>query len=283
MGWLFWRKRSKKEDTTGGLFQKNQQSENMHGDVKKERAWAILQQRYDLCLSVGAQQFMSTTPHMEQAFAIDKEERWLGCDDEGVTVMREHIPGSPVHLIGSGIFLEGSAIVAEIVKRNKWKRVTSHPGCGGAAHFGGDAVGEEFAREVARQAGVLYQRIEVAWMRRPPAFHNAYAIYYDGTGDFNWGGVSAPGLLPGFVVSRHYCTAAYAETEVERLFAIATGEHGWGSLFTEETPLLLIAIADPRTRFFSAAQLCRELDAIQRKLGLRVKVDSYIPSFLQKR
>jgi len=247
----------------------------------KVEAWAPLEKRYRLCLNKGAEWFMSTTPLIEQALAPEAR-KWLGCGDEGVTVMEE-VQGVPVHLAGSGILAALEPSLAKIIKRNGWEEVTVHPGCAAAAQCGGDAAGEEFGKTVAQRAGVPYRLIQSSWMRRPAAFHHAVAVYYDGTGCFNWGGVPKRELLPGFVVSRRYVSAAYAKEEVGLYCKVALGAHGLG-VFGETTPLLLIAIGDPRAPFFSAKQLSAELSAVKRKtnFGRFLKVDGYTAAFLAK-
>jgi hypothetical protein len=189
--------------------------------------------------------------------AFSENPKTLRCIDERVN--------GNVALAGSGILMGVEATVAAL-RQAGIEAVTSHIGCGAVALYCQDQgiagedidqTAQDFARQVANKLGVPYTDHQPV----DPQFHIARVIYYTSAPTFNPQLVE--GLPTGFVISRSYhLDATAALKEVAIAIGIATGDHGFGNLFTSDQPLLLIALDDARTSTFSLAQLRRELEGL---------------------
>lgn len=113
-------------------------------------------------------------------------------------------------------------------------------------------------------------------------FHHERAIYYDGTGRFDWKAVA--GLPVGFVISRAYLDSnvEYAKRELAMACDIALkphseGGHGFGEEFTSELPLLVVVIAEGPSHLAKLTGEAREvMSALPRGYTDRIKVDVFI-------
>lgn len=222
--------------------------------------------------------YLRGLPNRDRAFKLD--DLVLRCID-GRT------PGG-LHLAGSGILLGIKGALqfnAEVERlRHVWlEAIGWHRDCGAAAIYakkhGGtaDDCAWRFAEELAGRLGV--EAIEVD--STPLGFHPERAIYYDGTGRFNWAKV--PGLLTGFTVSRAYLDfdVEYARRELAMALGIALtshtkGGHGFGEMFTEHEPLLVIVVAnDYRELKKLKAEAQDVIDALPTADQSRVRLDSF--------
>ena len=203
--------------------------------------------------------------------AFDLADRTIRCVDEGT-------PGG-LHSAGSGILLDMDKAVS-LVKSASADGITSHEGCGAAALFcrqkgidpaQADKVARQWAQKLAQAAGMPYKgHIGAEQMTRPAQFHNAVAVYYDGTGQFN---PARAKMLPhGFVVSRKYFGAA----DLELCISIALGDHGFGKLFTRQNPFYVIAVSTNNNAEFAPEKLQAEVQPLLEKYQGRVALVSLV-------
>ncbi|MBI5793791.1 hypothetical protein HZA87_01750 [Candidatus Uhrbacteria bacterium] len=240
--------------------------------VQKEHEWLRQQEVISKILDHGMEAYVDQIPDLEQAF--DSNEHTLCCMDEGVAL-------GDLRSAGSGILTQGAERAAFIAKLKAAgvKDIMSHEGCGAAGLYRDrhgitdktvDEVAIEQTQKIARELGVPYKG-HVTELDRPKEFHNARVVYVDGTGRFNPSRV--PGLPQGFVVSARFMTPEQALSEVQLAIHIAFGEHGFGGKFTQDDPLVVVAIGDSTASGFSGTDLQRELQTI---LGeKRIRVDQF--------
>ena len=186
---------------------------------------------------------------------------FLLCIDDRLLPVASLPPGANfVHMAGEGILnpnaLEdlSGVITCIITHRNCGAKALyseQHPGQGDDH----DAVGIQAVVTLAAQLNVpITQTVDAAELA---PIHFARAIYFDGTGRFNW---ARAGLPPGFMVSRKYISRpAYAQSEVVIAAGIAMGGHGLGRRFTAATPLYAVAVADRHAGLLDVATLVGEL------------------------
>jgi hypothetical protein len=170
----------------------------------------------------------------------------------------DRLPGCPtlsaaanyVHMAGEGILNPQALPDLVTLRRSRGLAgIITHRDCGAkAAYARGQALVGPTADDAALPAVYALAdaaRLPVAQMIGTPELgerHPARAVYYDGTGRFDWSKV--PGLLPGFIVSRAILSdVGYAQDEVRLALAVALGERGFGHKFTRRTPLYLVAVA----------------------------------------
>lgn len=202
----------------------------------------------------------------DQAFKLS--DRNLRCIDEGTV--------GGIHLAGAGVLYPKAAqdFTGQVTG------VFSHQGCGAVKLHATslrittddlDMLADEEAKKMAQMLRVPFLgRIADGQLKRPPEIHVARAVYYDGTGHFDPSKLSLPA---GFVVSRRYISdPAYAQSEVEIAVKIAHGNHGFGELFTADSPFYLVAVTDPQNGSISLGQLVKELSLVASKHNF-VKVD----------
>lgn len=236
-----------------------------HADIA-EREWLRQQELFDAIFVQGFREYAAAIPGIQRAFVLD--DRHLRCIDEGT-------PGG-IHLAGSGILLRDRA--KEVCQHAVVNGIFSHAGCGAAALYvkkagldisDPDEAGKEWAKELAEALDVPYLgHIGTSELTRPPHLHTARVAYYDGTGEFDPSHVH--GLPKGFVISRAYLDAVYALQEAKVSADIALGDHGFGSLFTEQNPFLLVAVGTEKAQRQS---LELELEEVAKTYGGRVKVE----------
>ena len=120
-----------------------------------------------------------------------------------------------------------------------------------------------------------YCHLPLSEMARPAGLHVARVAYYDGTGNFDPSRLP-DALPPGFVISRRYLKPDYARRECEIAVSIALGHHGFGELFTKDTPFILVVVGDPEEKAFLLGSLRTEVEEIARAYGGRVAVDAFV-------
>lgn len=244
-----------------------------HDDAGIKDAFAGQDEVMRKIYTEGMDKYVKGLQGLDKAFApADLNVR---CIDEGT-------PGG-LHLAGSGILL-GVEKAGEVLKAAGVTGITSHDGCGAAGIYArnnnldaskSDEYGKEFAKELAEKTGIPYTgHIPFGEMKRPAAFHTARAAYYDGTGKFNCDTV--PGLPIGFVVSRKFIDPAYALEEAKVCANIATGDHSYGEMITEEAPFLLIAVGDGSDGELGKDALMKELEPLAAAFGGKVKIDGFV-------
>lgn len=220
---------------------------------------------------LGAEKFFRDISDIKQAF--QPADKWLRCIDEGT-------PGG-VHMAGSGILL-GVEAAAEAARAAGATTITSHEECGAAKLYAtekgldpekSDTLGQEFARDLAKKLGVNYCHLPLTEMARPAGLHVARVAYYDGTGNFDPSRV--PELPAGFVISRRYLKPDYARRECEIAISIALGHHGFGELFTKDTPFILVVVGDSKEPVSSFRSLRGEIESLIHPYHGRVIIDGF--------
>lgn len=233
-------------------------------EALKQQEWekqAAIYQRIEE--AGGLQKYAESLPNIEDAFKL--KDRILRCIDEGTQ--------DGLHAPGCCILTQDRDKTIEQLKKANLDGISSHAGCGAAAlaakETGMDP--EEYAKQwsaqLAADVGVPYVgHLDV----NRPAFHNARAAYYDGTGTFNAGAV--PGLPMGFHISRSIFDDGEKASEA-LASKIAAGDHGYGAnRFTADEPFYLIPVADPNNPAFSLEALTAELADIEAASEGRIKI-----------
>lgn len=206
----------------------------------------------------------------------------VGCMDEGVTT----ISGQPiaVRLAGSGALMCHSLpasqdAVAAIVDKYNLSCMSWHLDCGAGLVLAerldrpakGDKLIEDFAVCVAE---VVMASVVRTSLQRPPQQHIAVCHYYAGT-------QVAPhlgGLPAGFVTSRFVLgESTYGKDELAMAAGIAFGDHGFGELFTPESPYTIVAVATNRGQLDQYLAEIREVIAgLSDNIRPRVAVRAFI-------
>jgi hypothetical protein len=233
----------------------------------------------DSFLVNGVKIVVSKISDLDLAFADGP--RILCCMDEGV-------PRGTMRSAGSGMLTEGDdrAVFLNALKSAGIEGVTSHVHCGAAGLYRAehnitdksvDEIAIENAKQIADELGVVYKG-HLTTLDRPVEFHSARVVYYDGTGGFNPAALKEK-LPMGFVVSRRYMSPKQAFSELSIALSISFGDHGFGSKFTSEFPLLIIPIADSTKEEFGVLSLAKELnqwlELISGEDRTRVKIDGF--------
>ncbi len=213
--------------------------------------WEKAQSTVDALAGHGMQEYVNSLPFSEGAFSLT--DRVIRCIDGRVE---------------GGLRLAGSGIGIGIEKARRFAEaggatgITYHKDCGAAALWAREQglpvedakqYAREFSEKLAAELGVPCSE---AWLEGEEGFHDELVVYYDGTGSFD---PSRVRFLPrGFVINRRLLDfdVPYALQQVEIAVGIALGEHGFGELFTANTPLRLIPIgADAEHMRHLAAEL----------------------------
>ncbi|MEK9156249.1 MAG: hypothetical protein AAB360_03020 [Patescibacteria group bacterium] len=231
--------------------------------------WAKESAVLDRIKKSGAQKYFDSLPDIARAFV--PQDHNLRCIDEGT-------PGG-IHLAGSGILLsidEAAALAREAGVRG----IHSHEECGAAKIYAenekldpayADEYAAEWAKALAERLAVPYcGHLKINQMNRPSGLHTAVAVYYDGTGTFDYSPL--PDLPKGFTISRRYLPVDYAKKELRITLEIAFGNHGFGRLFTAGEPLFVIVLAG-QGEALSPDQLLAEARGVAVPYGERVSVD----------
>lgn len=212
------------------------------------------------------QDLFEALPGRHQALAlVPGAATYLVCiDDRLVGIPSLPAPANYVHMAGEGILNPH----AQADLQGRIAGVVPHEGCGAKALYcvqrqittgDPDTVGMQAVDRLAAALGVpVVQRITRAEIA---PIHFARAVYYDGTGRFDWSRVL--GLPPGFVVSRGLLSdSAYAQTEVTVAMDIALGGHGFGARFTAAMPLYVVAVTDQGPASLPMETLVQELQEV---------------------
>lgn len=150
-------------------------------DSDPKQYWDKQKPTFDKIFSTSFQEFSETLP-IETAFHM--ADRSLRCIGEGTV--------SGIHLAGSGILL-GEEETLKFIQEARVDGVYSHSGCGavrsiveksGKNKKDTDKYAEEWAEKIAEKSGIPFLgHIGLMELKRPPTFHIARVIYYDGTAD----------------------------------------------------------------------------------------------------
>lgn len=239
-------------------------------DDDKRVAWEAESKEMAEFYSLGASEYLKKEfTDLKHAFLPNLV--CAACIDEG-TAHKDIGGEAKFCLAGSGILYpaaneeERIQKVAALFNSLGIKNVTSHGGCGAAGlaykrDFPDSSpkpeeieqYAKDWVRKVAEEIGqqsqaanrqgqaVKCQHIEAGDMERPPEFHTARVVYYDGIGGFNPN--KEIGLPMGFVIERKFVSPEYAAEELNVVVNIAFGHHGLGDLFTSESPFTIIPMA----------------------------------------
>lgn len=228
--------------------------------------------------SGGFEQYMKSLANIDRAF--EGKDLEVCCMDEGT-------PFGCMRFAGSLILnIENAEKIVPLLQSAGVRGVYSHAGCGAAALYATqnnldpsrvDEYAVDWAKKFADKLSVPYKghlgSENMPALKRPMEFHIARVIYYDGTGRFNPG--HAADLLPGFVVSRRYHVhASDALNEVKIAISIAMGNHGFGDLIDEHSPIHIVVIGDESNQEFSVDVLKKEVESIAGEYGGKVVVES---------
>jgi len=266
-------------------------------DDVKLAAWEAGKQGIEQLNFSGAEKYLKKEfPDLNHAFLSNFE--CVVCMDEG-TAHKDVGGEAKFCMAGSGILYpakdeaERVQKVAALFLRLGIKNVTSHGGCGAAGlaykrdfpnstptpeeieKYGQDWV-KKVAEEMERHGeDARCQNIAAGDMERPPEFHTARVVYWDGIGGFNPN--KEIGLPMGFVIERKFVPAGYAAEELKVAVNIAFGHHGFGKLFSKECPFVIILMAGSTEELDN---LKKEVENVLRDLEPyregKVKVDGFI-------
>lgn len=243
---------------------------SLKSSISTMNHWEQQQPLFDRIQGSGMQTYVSSIPDISEAFILS--DRSIRCMDEGT-------PGG-IHAAGSGILMTDEELTA-FLDRARPDGAYSHGACGACGLYAKDAAsheddpdanGPEWCEKLQREHGIPYKgHIQKEDMARPADLHIARCAYYDDTGVFDGSRVAS--FPKGFVISRAYLSAAYAQKEATIACRIAFGHHGFGDLFTVDQPFRLIAIAGSEARL---AELKKELDTVATEFAGRVVVDGFV-------
>ena len=251
---------------------------------------------HELC-SMGAQNyFTSRFSNLNQAF-LEKHDTAV-CIDEGTSLMETSGEGK-ICLAGLGMLYVGGSEaerlenVANKLEELKVRVVTSHSGCGAAGlayrrDFPGKEPTPEEVNSYAIEWGnkvvdkmrasgreISHRYVEAEEMNRPAEFHNAVAVYYDGTGEFN--AVVLRGAPQGFGINRKYLPAEYAQAELKIAVSIAFGHHGFGKKFSANAPFVIVIVAHEKTLALELEkEVAQILQTNQDFVNKRIKIESLV-------
>jgi len=234
----------------------------------KQKAFKEYQEIMEQIYADGFSKYAEKLDNLNEAFE--------GCDN-CVRCVDEGTPGG-VHSAGSGILRDENEVI-ESFKKAGVKKITSHDGCGAAAYYAklndldstkSDEYGKEWSQKIATALDIPYEHIDASDMNRSIEFHNARISYYDGTGKFDYSKVE--GLPPGFIISRNIQSLDVSLEEVGISQQIALGDHGFGELFSQDNPFLIVAIAESEE---ALAELKEELSNLE-NLPKTVTIDGFV-------
>lgn len=209
--------------------------------IDVQSCWKEAYQKTQEAMKVGFQSYFANQPNIKEAFFL--RDRSVRCIDEGTV--------GGIHLAGSGILLDLEA-AAKYLKAAQADSVYSHEECGAAKLYASkekldsefcDEYAREWAKTLANYLKVPYKgHIPISQMARPSGLHIATVAYYDATGKFDFSPIQE--LPEGFVISRKYLEAGYAQEELNTAISIALGHHGFGRRFSAKTPFAVVILSD---------------------------------------
>lgn len=229
------------------------------------------------------------------------------CMDEGTAHIADGenkfaMAGSGI-LYPAGSWSERLDKVADLYIKLKVKKVTSHDGCGaagiawkkdGGKEGTGCETADEYGRKwVAELQEVINAKLKVSGagevkvanvgskeMVRPPEFHNARVVWFDGVGNFNphkLGDKIPKGLLIEYgLLTENAKTdeeSNYPFAELQVAIDITLGSHGLGNKFTGESPLLIVVLAKDATQM---SVIREKVSPMIEKYGGRVKLEEVV-------
>jgi len=211
------------------------------------------------------EKYAETLPNLPEAF--DRADGRCSCMDGRIKVGKVRLPGSGI-----------DTPRAELIKSLKdagVKSVTWHPGCGAAAKKAvemgfsandADTVAQKFSEGVADELGIPCIKLEVE------GNHKERVCYCAKNCEFNPDGIE--GLPNGFVVNDLDGISKESFLKaVELSLSIAFGDHGFGALFTEENPFVLVAIAKTQEEL---EETKAELMGVVNNFGKKVHIDGFV-------
>lgn len=273
-----------------------------HGDEKeimkkKENSWLEQQVKANKLKNQGAPEFFSrkNLPEIDSLFMDTKEE--LCCIDEGVANIEDHT--NKMSMAGSGILFPANSYeerlnrIAELCINKNITEITSHDGCGAAKiawnKDGGetgtgikspDEYGKKWSKDLTKRinekllaAGksdnAAYKNLDKNQMTRPSEFHDARAVWFDATGEFN--PYSSKNIPQGFLIDyglaknegENKKEKKYPFDELKIAINIAFGEHGLGNKFTAENPFIIVVVSKDES----------ELKNLKEKIAKKIKED----------
>ena len=199
-------------------------------------------------------------------------------------------PYGLIRTAGAGA-LDTSTTIAQLITQFETRRgegdtpqiegVRSHPFCGAVdlkrSETGDNREPRDIGLEAARvvnegiggnSAGFIHS------IHRRGDLHPARVVYYDATYAGLDPTIMAEGMPKGFVGSRGWMGQEIGMRDAELAARIALGPHGFGPLFTEETPLWVVGITDNDLRSVHRDQLGEELDTINSNVNRTTLGDS---------
>ncbi len=205
-------------------------------------------------LSEGSQSYFFKLENKNSLFS-DLDRVDCTCMDEGCSYGKVRIGGSGI------LHDKGLDYVAEKMLQAGVTEVTSHDWCGAAGIWTklnnkelekSDDYGRDFALELVNKMkdlsgeDIKHRHMDKAEMLRPKELHTARSVYYDGVGGVN--PISLTDMPSGFVVSRWAFDIDHSVANVKIAIEIALGGHGFGELFTNDNPFLVIVVANDETQ-----------------------------------
>lgn len=233
--------------------------------AKKQKMWDAGNLRFDAFLSMGLGDCLRAQKLWKKAICLA---------DGSVRCIDGRTP-SGIHLAGSGILLglNGAEKFVRSVRsaRRNVEVITWHSDCGAAFVWseqnGGkvDSNARMFAEKLAGRVGARAEKIK---NKGEDGFHHERVAYYDDTGLFDWSQVDLPA---GFIISRRYLDfdPDYAMSELEMTIEIALGDHGFGGLFSEQRPFLVVLVAFKQGRRNRVVLARRECEKVVSSLGAK--------------
>lgn len=222
------------------------------------------------------QVIMESFPEFKEIF---RELDTISCSDGRV------LGGRKIGIAGSGLLLPNDERAKFIeAYRGKFKKLTTHRGCGAADQkfatlkpeeipagvTTADEYGTWCGKKTAQELGAEHQFLDQEEMANE--YHNEFAITLDQTGEFD--STNLKGFPAHFV-----CTGAglgfsegYMKTEMETLAGIALG-HGFGDRFTKENPFYILVVANSYPELKHWEEVAQEAIA---KFGDRIAVKGFV-------
>jgi len=207
------------------------------------------------------------TGHHQRASAI------VTCIDEGITPLivqqQLNLPEEPdiLRTAGSGI-LHGD--ITHILRPPQVQGMLAHDWCGAAGVYArennltgnADDHGAQRIEQIAQATEVDYYG-RILPTARPREFHDARAVYYDGTRKgFEASRIST--LPKGFGVSRGFFGSQIGESDAALATFIAASGNMRSPHFTPQSPFYLVAISDDRPGSVPMEKLRDELSNIRK-------------------
>lgn len=214
----------------------------------------------------------------------------VACIEDAIPTLSYQLrPFDIIRTAGAGV-LDTSTTIGQLRSQLEARReggntpeiagARSHPWCGAVDlqkrrtgnNEDATKVGLDAAAEV--NAGIGGSSAQsISYVNRGEDLHPARVVYYDAT----YAGLDPTRMVDmpkGFVVSRGWMGQEIGMRDAELAAQIAFGEHGFGPLFTEATPLWVIGITDNDPRSLHHDQLGDELDQVRWNVRRTVFEDS---------